>query len=177
MVPNNAVFRKSAAGQDALAHRDATLGLRLRSLLILVDGKRPVDELAKLSPGADVPALLSQLLQLGLVESAAGPATSASTAPAPAPAASATEAAAVPQADAAAPAKPLTLQEAQRAAVRCLTDLLGPDAESLCMRIEAARSPQDFQAAAKRAETMLRSVGGPKMAATFLRSVEGYRPA
>jgi len=175
MTQKSAVYRKTAAGQEALAHRDPSLNLRLRSVLILVDGKRSMEELARLSAGGDVEGLLSQLASQGLVEPV-GAAPAPSPAPADSPATpTAASTASAPAAAAAAP-RAMTLQEAQRAAVRCLTDLLGPGAEDLCLRIEAARTPHDFLALTRRAETTLRNVGGPQMAATFLRSLEGYRP-
>ena len=88
MVQKHSVFRKSALGAEALARRDAALALRLRSLLILVDGKRPVEELAKLSPtGPETDRLLEQLEQMGMIERAIAapvePAEAADAAPAP----------------------------------------------------------------------------------------------
>ena len=70
----------------------------------------------------------------------------------------------------------LSLAEARRIAVRRLTDLLGPNAQDLCLRIESARTPQEFQVLVKRAEGALRSVGGAPMASSFLQAIEGYRP-
>lgn len=170
MVQKNAVYRKSAAGLEALARRDPAVTLRLRSVLILLDGKRPLDEVSRLSGSPeDLASILAKLLELGLVE-AVGEAASA-----PAPVAAA--APPVAAAPSPAPIKTLTLAEAQRAAVRRLTDLLGPSAEDLCLRIESARTPQEFQAQVKRAEGALRNVGGASMATSFLQAIEGYRAA
>ena len=44
MFQKNAVYRKTPAGLEALARRDPTLTLRLRSVLILLDGKRGLEE-------------------------------------------------------------------------------------------------------------------------------------
>ncbi len=185
MIQKNAVYRKSSAGQEALARRDPALTLRLRSLLILVDGKRTVEELARLSAAqTEIDSLMTQLLDLGMAEPVTATAgASAAPAPALAPVAAAPAgpaAAAVPGAPAAAPAPaapPLPLEEARRVAVRRLSDLLGPTADDMCMRIEAARTPQEFLAAVKRAEGTLRGMRGAQHADGFLQALAGYRAA
>jgi hypothetical protein len=152
MVQMNAVYRKSARGTQALARRDPALTLRLRSLLILLDGKRSGGELARLTAGlGDVEQLLTQLDDLGMIEAVAG--------------------AAAAQAVPAAPVPTLTLQEAQRAAVRRLTDLMGPAAEDLCLRIESTRTPQDLAAQLRRAEGLVREFKGAAAAAALMQGL------
>lgn len=159
MVQKNAVYRKSARGTDALSRRDPALTLRLRSLLILVDGKRSGEELARLSAGlGDIGQLLTQLDDLGMIEPVA-------------------QAVAAPAASAAAPpVRVVTLQEAQRAAVRRLTDLMGPAAEDLCLRIESTRTAQDLATLLKRAEGVVREFKGPAAAAALMEDLRAYRP-
>jgi hypothetical protein len=173
MVQKHAVYRKSPRGAEALAKRDPALSLRLRSFLILVDGKRSTDELSRMSSGfGDCEQLLSQLDALGMVELAAAAGAEASdvtlheepTAPQSIPAPLAAS-------------RPVSLADAKRAAVRRLTDLLGPTAEDLCLRIEGAKTGPDFQAALKRAEVILRDVGGPRMATTFVQEMQWHQPA
>lgn len=163
MVQKHSVYRKSDLGVEALARRDAALALRLRSLLILVDGKRPLEELAKLSPtGPETGQLLRQLEEQGMIERVAPePAEPASAAPGPIRTQSRT----------------VSLPEAQRAAVRHLTDLLGPGVESLCLRIEAARTVQDLQAALQRAESLVRDARGSEAATAFTERMRAFRPA
>jgi hypothetical protein len=70
-MDKHTVYRKSATGTAALAQRDAALGVRLRSMLILVDGKRDVAELYRLAQSmGDVERLLTELDDLGMIESA-----------------------------------------------------------------------------------------------------------
>ena len=158
MVQKNGVYRKSARGTEALAKRDPALTLRLRSLLILVDGKRTGEELARLSAGlGDADQLLLQLDDLGMIELAQAPAETSAPA-------------------AAAPPRIVTLQEAQRLAVRRLTDLMGPMAEDLCLRIESTRNAQDLAAQLKRAEGLVRQVKGALAAAALMQELQGYRP-
>lgn len=154
------MYQKTPKGSQAIATRDHALTPRMRQMLILVDGKRQAEELAKLSgTQAEAPQLLAQLQELGFIE---GIASSAPTS-APAPLE---------------PAKPaVTLKEAQRYAVRKLTDLMGPGAEALCIRIESTRSTQDFMQAVRNAETVLRDFGGAQMAASFAQEVLAHRPS
>ncbi len=129
MVQKNVAYRKSAAGADALATRDAALSMQLRSLLILVDGKRSADELAWLSASpAKTQQPFSHLLELGMIE------------PLPTPSAAVASFAA-PAGPASSPARIVTLAEAQRAAVRGLTNLLSPTADD-CACASRARVPR-----------------------------------
>jgi hypothetical protein len=70
-MDKHTICRKSASGTEALATRDAALGVRLRSLLILVDGKRDVGELCRLGQSiGDADRLLTELDDLGMIVSA-----------------------------------------------------------------------------------------------------------
>lgn len=164
MVQKLAVYRKSAKGAEALARRDPALGMRLRSLLILVDGKRSAEELVRLSASpAELQQSFAQLLELGMIEPLPPP-------PGPDAAPVATSPAA------AVPTRIVTLAEAQRVAVRGLTNLLGPTADDLCLRIEGARTAQDLLAVIKRAEIAVRTARGAQAAAAFMADMEAHRP-
>jgi hypothetical protein len=166
VIQKNVVYHKSAKGTEAIATRQHGLSPKLRSMLILIDGKRTFDDLAHLSQMlGDTDELLGQLLDQGLIEPGA-------VAP-PAHAHAATTSAPAPLAGAAA----LTLAEAQRFASRRLTDLLGPNAEELCLRIEAARNVHDFHVAVARAEGMLRQFVSAHTAAEFSAEVHSHMPA
>jgi hypothetical protein len=170
MLNTSVHYQKSAKGSQAIAARDHSLTPKLRSLLILVDGKRGLDELSKLSTaGADAEPLLDQLLEMGLIEESSRPAPDLAPSSAPAPLAAGP--ASIP------PGMPLTLAEAQRLAVRRLTDVLGPTAEDLCLRIEGTRNPQEFMAAVKRAEAVLREFKGAEAADKFAGEMQARRPA
>jgi hypothetical protein len=168
----NAIYHKSAKGVEAIATRQHGLGPKQRSMLILIDGKKGFDDLAKLSAMlGDTVQLLDDLEAGGFIEAAAGappsiampaaPATPPVTAPSPL-----------------APAAPaISLPDAKRLAVRKLTDVMGPMAEELCLRIEATRTAAEFQAAAARAEAMVRQVRGAAMAAAFAAEVAAHSPA
>lgn len=169
MIQKNLVYHKSAKGTEAIATRQHGLVPKLRSLLILVDGKRGFDELVRLSQVlGDTEELLSQLLDQGFIEPVAGQvpaapttghATHTTAAPAPLPAAA-----------------PIKLIDAQRFVSRRLTDLLGPNAEDLCLRIEAARNLKEFQSAVLRAEGILRQFKSSHTAAEFAAEVQAHMP-
>jgi hypothetical protein len=166
VIQKNLVYHKSAKGTEAIATRQHGLGPKLRSMLILIDGKRSFDELAHLSHMlGNTEELLGQLLEQGFIEPVAGAAAPAAAAPVTAPS---------PLAPAAAP---ISLLQAQRFVSRRLTDLLGPNAEDLCLRIEAARNVKDFQAAVARAEGILRQYKSAHTAAEFAAEVQAHMPA
>lgn len=133
------VFFKTDQGREALSSRPAGLGPRLRSLLIMVDGKRSVADFDKLL-GTDASPLLEELAAQGWVEGE-GPAAGGAGAMG-SPAAAEASSAAAP-ADAA-PALPFA--DARRLVVRFVNDQLGPMGEPLALRIEACKTPADLQA-------------------------------
>lgn len=165
MIQKNVVYRKSAKGIEAIATRQHGLSPKQRSALILIDGKRGFDELGRLSQMlGDTEQLLGQLLDEGFIEeasSAAGPAPRVGAPHIPMPTA--------------APA--MTLTEAQRFAVKKLLNILGPTAETLCLRIEATRNAQDFQAAVARAEGVVRDLRGVNIAAEFAAEMQPRKPS
>ncbi|HSV70205.1 MAG TPA: hypothetical protein VLI72_08835 [Methylibium sp.] len=135
-------------------------------MLILVDGKRNFDALAKLGGILGEPdELLDQLLSQGFIESASAAPPAAAVAPSPGEPSSAKAAAG------------LSLAEAQRYVARRLTDLLGPMGEDLCLRIERTRNVSDFNAAVAKAQGIVREFRGAEIAAGFAADVAAHRPA
>lgn len=182
MLDKAAIYHKSVRGAEAIATRTAALAPKQRSMLILINGKRRFEELVQLGQGLGDPELLmAQLQEQGLIEPEP---SSAAAPPGPAPLPAGSSPAAAAEAARAARPPPLDpnqlgvpLPEARRFASRRLTDLLGPTGEDLCMRIENAKTPQDFRAAIRRTEAVLREVLGPEPALQFARDVENLRPA
>ncbi|HEY5632512.1 MAG TPA: hypothetical protein VIT02_02005 [Burkholderiaceae bacterium] len=68
-----AVLRKTALGLDELDSRRRGLDPRARQLLILIDGRRNLDELARMLPQDQLDARLAMLEAGGFVEAAADP--------------------------------------------------------------------------------------------------------
>lgn len=160
-MDKDTTYRKTTSGSEAIAARHPGLSQRHRSLLILVDGRRNTRELATLASGfGDVEELLQPLLNQGFIEAVAQ-AKPAATAAAPSALAGAKA--------------PVPFVQARTVAVRRLTDLLGPSAETLCMKLEATRSAEEFRAALKRVEAILREAVGAQRAAQFVSEVDGVR--
>jgi hypothetical protein len=164
VVQKNLVYRKSAKGSEAIATRQHGLSPKLRSMLIMIDGKRSFDDLAKLSQMlGDTGQLLGQLLDDGFIEPVAAPTPVVASAPAPlAPAAG---------------QHAVSLIEAQRFVVRRLTDTMGPNAEELCLRIEGTKNLHDFQAAVARGEGLLRQYLDSRTVEAFMAEVQAHMPA
>ena len=74
-------YCKTAKGHQEISERAAGLGLRARRLLILIDGQRDSEELARLAGDAQVEDSLRTLAEAGFIEADAA---SAATAMAPA---------------------------------------------------------------------------------------------
>lgn len=152
------IYRKTAQGQAEIDTRTRRLSPRVRSALIMVDGKRSDDELRKMIPQAE--DALKELIDGGLIEaiSVTRPAVPAA---APAPAvdiAFSTTAPADLQVDVVA---------IRRDAVRALNDLLGPQAEGLAIRLEKVTNADELRVVLERAVTYISTARGGGPAAQF----------
>lgn len=170
MLDKLAIYHKTPKGMEAIANRHSGLGPRLRSLLIMIDGKRSFTDLSALS--GECEALLEQLAQDGMIEPVAGVAVAA--APATAQASNWPELQAAVTAPT--PVVVVSLPEAKRCATRLLVELLGPTSEVLCIKIEAARNLADFVVAVKRARELVRDVKGAAAAERFIAEIEAHTP-
>ena len=70
MLNKHAIYHKTPKGAEAIANRQSGLAPRLRSLLIMVDGKRSSADLGALT--GECETLLDQLAQDGLIEPVGG---------------------------------------------------------------------------------------------------------
>jgi hypothetical protein len=62
------IFTKTTKGQDEILRRSGELSPRVRRLLILIDGKRSIDELHSVFPADDMTHSLGLLEELELIE-------------------------------------------------------------------------------------------------------------
>lgn len=165
-MDDRAIYRKSGKGTEAIASRSLTG--KLRTLLILVDGKKPVEELRRLAAGlGEAQGLLTQLEAEGYLELVTPPVAAPASTPVVAP--STGKPAAAQPVPALAPVKQL--------AARLLLEALGPLADELCLKIEAASTLPQFVEAMKRAYAMVREVRGQAAADRFGQEVEAKMPA
>lgn len=153
------IFRKTAKGLSEIETRANRLPPRLRSTLILVDGKRDADDL-KLLISQQPEETLQSLADQGFIE-AVGETLSASPRAAPTP---------TPAAPAPAPAVPkpgLDFPTRRRQIVRALSDELGPAAESLAIRIERAGNSDELRPLVAQAVGLVQAARGRAASVAF----------
>ncbi len=162
------IYRKSEKGLAEIETRAHRLLPRMRSALILVDGKKSDDELRKLILTAP-DETLSALAEQGFIEVASKapraepvPLTALGT-PAAAPAAAPSSAVASRPAPLA--AKPF--EAVRREAARALNDQLGPLAETLVIKMERSASMTELRPLLETAAQVVRNARGAAAAAAF----------
>jgi len=147
------VYRKSTKGLHEIEIRANRLGPRLRTALILVDGRRSDADLRMLIQ-LEPDATLLALIDTGYIEVVTTRPAAAQSAPASSPSEAAP-----------APASAGGLAERRRLAVRRLTDKLGPLADTVALRIEKTRGWDVLCPALEAGMRLLQTVRG-KAAAT-----------
>lgn len=141
-------YRKTPKGVDEVQTRAHRLPPRARGALILVDGQRTDEELARLIP-VQAAETLAALAEAGFIEVIA-------VAP-----------------PAATPATPPTSRQpdfklVQREAVRRLVELVGPSADDLAIRMEGARSMDQLRPLLVHARSLIGNVRGAQPAADYI---------
>lgn len=164
------VYRKTGKGQAEIETRAHRLMPRLRTALIVVDGRKTDEELAKLIPG-DAQATLAALLADGFIEVASVQAAMPAQAR-PEPPAAASGAPTAAPATAAAPAaapqrKPMPMELLRRDAVRFLNDRMGPSAEGIAIKLERAKTMGELRPLLVSAAQLLASFHGAAIAKDF----------
>jgi hypothetical protein len=177
------IYRKTAKGHSEIETRAFRLPPRLRSALILIDGKRSDDDMRKLIVQQPEETLRT-LSEQGFIEviaitqdppAARQPGTTApARQPIPGPAAAAAPAAATqaatPAAAASAAVAPKLARnfEATRAeAVRAFTELVGPIAEALAIKMERTRNVDELRPLVLTARSIIANARGAAAAADY----------
>jgi hypothetical protein len=151
------IYRKTAKGLTEIETRAHRLPPRLRSALIVVDGRRNAAELKPLilqQPDETLQALVEQ----GFIEAIGESAPPAAAPPPPPPPA---------PAPAAAPAGSGDFEATRRAAVRALNDLIGPAAETMSMKMEKARNLGELMPLLQQAAQTIATMRGRAAAEAF----------
>lgn len=144
------VLAKTDKGREEIEKRTWRLESRRRMLLIMVDGQHTAEDIAAKSVSAeDAFAALQTLWAEGFIAPADGSAPAA------------------PEPEVAAPKTTKSLQELQRAASRAISNLLGPDGETMALRLEKTASVEQFMVEAQRTREALRGYAGQKKADAF----------
>lgn len=168
------VFVKTAKGVAEMAARSAGLAVATRRVLILVDGKRTVADLAPLLKPGEIDGVLAQLEGQGFI-SRAQPAVATSPS-AHNPGLSPTTPLKVNTVVGAPDERNLlTLEEAKRRAVRELVDRLGPEADALSLRIEQCRNGDELRERLREAERLVAGFLGEAAVQDYLRALRRAR--
>lgn len=178
------IYRKTAKGHSEIETRAQRLSPRLRSALILVDGRRSDDDMHRLI-ASQPEETLRLLSDQGFIEIIAitqdAPAArqvapvppQAAAAPRP-PASTAVNGAASAAANTAPGTGPAQSFETTRSqAVRLFTDLVGPMAEALAIKMERTRSADELRPLVQTAQTIIGNARGGKAAADYAAKVLG----
>jgi hypothetical protein len=166
-MDKNTLLAKTEKGRDAMARRVPELLPRLRSLLILVDGKRSLAELEKLGDGLGGGAvLLEQLMAHGWVAERDLSAPFQESVPyvdsQPFPVASAT-----PPVAAGSAVPSLPFPDARRLVARFINDSVGPMGEPTAIRVEACKTPAELRALLPRIRDALQNYRGSSTVQRF----------
>jgi hypothetical protein len=166
-MADDGIYRKTEKGRTEIATRANKLGMRERTMLIMVDDKTPRSGLLARSAHPSTGDILDALLAQEFIEVDTGTAL-AVTAAAPA-------AEAAPAAPVAAPVE-VSLTSASRFACRSLVDIMGPAADDLTALIEKSRSPEDLAIVLEKCRVILQGMVGKQKAETFWAGVSARLP-
>lgn len=151
------IYRKTEKGQVEIETRALRLAPRLRTVLILIDGRRTDNELRPLIPG-DATGAFQSLLQDGFVEVVRVVEERATPRPAPPPAPPGSNDAARRQ-----------LDQRKRDAVRALLDQVGPLGEAVAVRLEKCSDWSDLKPTLELARQVLEYARGSAAAQDYAR--------
>ena len=157
MNPEN-VFQKTQQGREEIEKRTFHVDHKRRTLLIMVDGRSNAAALAeKAAHIADSMALLQSLWTEGFVEPVG--AVAAEVEPQRGERSDRSD------------RSDRSLEELKRVASKAIERLMGPDGDSIAIKLERAPTPEAFFAEAARAREALRAFLGPRQAEEFWKSL------
>ncbi len=171
MSGGNNIYRKTEKGRTEIATRANRLGLRERTMLIMVDDKSTRAELVAKNSHPTSDGILNDLLAGGYIE-VVGAAVAAAAAAAAGDAPAVAEA---PQAPAAPPVE-VSMQSASRFACRALVTYLGPSADDLTAMIEKASDLPSLTAAAEKCRDVIQAMAGKRKADEYWAGVSARLP-
>ena len=157
------IYRKTAKGQVEIETRAHRLAPRLRSLLIMVDGKRSDADLAQMLPQAI--EALAALVEGGFIAEQARTAT-----PAPAQPVRDTPGPVAPRSL----APPAQFEAMRRDLLRAFNDRLGPAGERMAIKLERARNEAEFRALLPSAVQLGGALQGRDAAAAFSARIDAW---
>jgi hypothetical protein len=172
-MSSDGIYRKTEKGRTEIATRANRLGMRERTMLIMVDDKTTRRELLAKNPHPTSEGILNNLLADGYIEIVRGSTPEAAPPPAAAPA-SAAPAAAAPAA--AAPEVEVSMLSASRYACRALVTYLGPSADDLTTMIEKAKDLQSLTTSLEKCRDVIQAMAGKRKADEYWVGVSARLP-
>lgn len=179
-MSSDGIYRKTEKGRTEIATRANRLGMRERTMLIMVDDKTTRRELLAKNPHPTSEGILNNLLADGYIEivgasqaAAAAPVAAAPVAPAAVPGAA--PVAATPAAPAA-PDVEVSMLSASRFACRALVTYLGPSADDLTTMIEKAKDLPALTAALEKCRDVIQAMAGKRKADEYWTGVSARLP-
>ena len=166
-MAEDGIYRKTEKGRTEIATRVNKLGLRERTVLIMVDDKTTRSGLLSRSAHPSTGDILDSLLAQGYIEIDTGPAPAAA-----APVVETAHAHATP----ASPPIEVSLTSASRYACRALVDLMGPAADDLTALIEKAKGVEDLAVVLEKCRVILQGMAGKQKAEVFWEGVSARLP-
>jgi hypothetical protein len=160
------IYRKTEKGRTEIATRANKLGMRERTMLIMVDDKTNRRDLLSRNPHPGSGDILDVLLAQGFIETDSVSA-SAPSAPSAAPAAPV----------AGQPPVEVSLISASRFACRSLVTYLGPGADDLTALVEKCTGRADLVARLEKCCLVIQGMAGKKKADEFWAGVSARLPA
>lgn len=155
------VVKKTEAGVKAIQTRDKALPPRQRTMLIMVDGVKPLQAYAQVSASLqEAMDILEALRSAGLIELVTPPVLSNMVQPA-----------AVPSRPA--PAPTMDIQADIRRATRVLEDLLGPACLPLALQLEKCKTKDELIAKIQEVRKAVAGMRSEKKADEFVVSALG----
>ncbi|MDO8926613.1 MAG: hypothetical protein Q7U94_06860 [Sideroxyarcus sp.] len=149
-----AIYIKTAKGQQEVATRAFQLPSRVRSLLVMVDGKTGTEQLlANTAALGDSATFFTMLVEGGFIEAVASSVASAAAASAPAQ-------------NVKAPPKELV-----RTVSHLVIEILGPAGDPLSMRLEKSLSIEEFAKQVEQCRNVIESAAGKKRGDAFWNTV------
>jgi hypothetical protein len=163
------IYRKTEKGKTEIATRANKLGLRERTMLIMVDDKSTRRELLSKNSHPTSEGILNNLLADCYIEIVGG------AAPVPANNAAPADAAAPPAVPAGPPVE-VSMVSASRFGCQAIVTYLGPSADDLTAMIEKANDLPSLTAAMEKCRSVIQSLAGKKKSEEFWAGVSARLP-
>ncbi len=168
-MADDGIYRKTEKGRTEIATRANKLGMRERTMLIMVDDKTPRSGLLSRSAHPSTGDILDALLVQGFIEVDPGEVGAPASAAAPVVAEAPAAAAAVASVE-------VSLQSASRYACQSLVTYLGPAADDLTALIEKSNGAAELAATLEKCRGIISSLAGKSKGDAFWAGVSARLP-